>query len=69
MEIQAIDDAVFHFVRIGQNVALVEANDLAEVVDAGLIAVDRVRFDRVLQHAAEGLVVEDARQRRRSELE
>ncbi len=58
--VEAIDDAVLHFVRIGQNVAVVEADDLAEIVDAGLIAVDGEGLNRMLEHPAERLMVEDS---------
>src|ERR1019366_9142916 len=49
---EPLDHAVFHFIGIGQNIALVEAQDLAEVVDARLVAIDNLRFDGVLYRVA-----------------
>src|ERR1035437_5331915 len=60
---QPVDHAVFHFVRVGQNIALVEAEDLAEVLDARLVAIDHPRFDRVLHHVAKEFAIEDLRYR------
>src|SRR5271165_2741280 len=41
---QAIDDAVLHAAGVGQNVAIVEADDVGKIADAGFVAVDRVRL-------------------------
>src|SRR5664280_548043 len=60
---ETVDHAVFHFTRIGQDVALVETDDLAEVVDARLVAIDNPRFDRMLHDVAKEFAIEDLRYR------
>src|SRR5450759_1114366 len=56
---QPVDHPIFHFVGVGQNVALVETEDLAEVVDARLVAIDNLRLDGVLYHVAKEFAIED----------
>ena len=66
--IDAVDYAVFHPVGVSQDVAVVEANDVGEIADAGFVAIDRIGLDHVLHHVAEELAVEDAGDRRRPQL-
>src|SRR5215469_18748078 len=48
--IQSIDNAILHAAGVSQNVALVETNDVGEIIDAGLVAIDRIGLDNMLHH-------------------
>src|SRR5208282_4067126 len=65
LRIEPIDDSVLNFIGVHQNVALVETDDLAEVVDASLVAIGNARLDRMLQDVAEELAIKDLPERRR----
>src|SRR5262249_9385128 len=62
-------EPVLDLVRVGQDVAFVEANNLAEIVDARLVPINGVRFNRVFDHATKGLAFENPRECRRADLE
>src|SRR5271169_381475 len=57
--IEAIDHAIFDPTGVSQNVAVVETNDIAEIIDASFVTVDRIRLNRMLQNVAEELSIED----------
>ena len=62
--VEAGHESVFDLVRIAEQVALVEVENVGEIVYAGDQAVDGARFDHVLPLAAQEFLVEDFLQRR-----
>src|SRR5205807_2367660 len=63
LEKQPIGDAIFHFVSVAQDVALIEADHILKSAHAVDDAVGGVRLDGVLHGAAEEGPIKDAAQR------
>jgi len=60
LRVKTIYHAILHFIRIGENVALVKTQNVREVVYSRHVAVDHARFNHVFPFASHELAIKDA---------
>src|SRR5262249_39608813 len=66
--VETVDDAVLDFLRVAEDIARIEANDLGEVADARGVVVGQARLDHVLDFVAQNRFRKDLRERWRHDL-
>ncbi len=66
--VKAVHDAVFDFIGIAEDVALIKTKNLSEVVHSGDVAVGDGGLDDVFPFASQKFAIEDAIQGRRANL-